>query len=149
VKIAVTGTRDGMTIAQWEQLEDFMHPEFILGVGNEFHCGDCVGADTQAYGSVQRWVMSGLLRIQTHGWPGKVDPKWKAHNEYDVVHEVLPPMVRNRRMVDLADFVLAGPKEYDEVKIGSGTWGTIRHAQRTGKRLTIVYPDASVQHFNA
>jgi hypothetical protein len=54
----------------------------------------------------------------------------------------LPPLERNRIIVDSSDFIIAAPGETHEV-LRSGTWATIRYAKRRGKKLYIIYPNGS------
>lgn len=144
MKIGFTGTRQGMTTDQWAKVVDIiaLHAEEL----NEWHDGDCQGADTQAGNSVRSMRKMGTAFFM-HGHPshGQGTEKWRAHSEYDFIWREKPPLVRNRDIVDSVDLMIAGPREFDEVVKGSGTWATIRYAKRKGVRLFIVYPDASVE----
>lgn len=141
-KIGFTGTREGMTTDQWYRVEWWLFRKFEGGVVNEWHDGDCIGADTQAHGVVER-LMQSAFKIERHGHPCNLPGDVRAFNEYDVHYDVKPPLVRNRDIVDAVDLMIAAPKEYDEVFRGSGTWATIRYARRNKKPLIIVWPDGT------
>lgn len=141
-KIGFTGTREGMTIDQWYRVEWLLFRRFETGKPNEWHDGDCIGADTQAHGAVERLGMN-AFDIVTHGHPCNLPGDVRAFNEYDRMHEVKPPLVRNRDIVDAVDLMIAAPGGFEEVMKGSGTWATIRYARRNKKRLIIVWPDGT------
>ena len=147
IKLGFTGTREGMTIAQWVKVGNIIQLLLPKEDGqNEWHDGDCVGADTQANNIVNEINLVRTTRmfplVVTFGHPcDKVN--FRAHNFYHVQREVKPPMTRNRDIVDSVDVMIAGPKEYEDVPRGSGTWGTIRYTKRQNKPLIIVWPDGS------
>jgi len=140
VKIGFTGTRTGMTTAQWETVGLIMAEALDIKKPNEWHDGDCVGADEQAHGIAV--TLKRVADIETHGHPCNKD-EWRANKDFDVMHEVMPPLVRNRIIVDSVDLMIAAPKEYENVVRGSGTWATIRYSFRKKKRLYIVWPDGT------
>lgn len=142
-KIGYTGTREGMTVDQWAKVQALLAEHFQPFVLNEFHDGDCVGGDTQAHAAACAVVRSRGWNLKMHGWPCNLE-KFRAWNDYDILHKVMPPLTRNRFIVQNADLMIAGPKEYVEVFRGSGTWATIRYARRLGKHLIIVWPDGTV-----
>jgi hypothetical protein len=142
VKIGFTGTRKGMTLAQWTTVQRFMHDLFEWGQVNEFHSGDCIGADTQAYGSANELKKNQKYDIVQHGHPCNM-PKMRSYEEFDREHPIKPPLVRNRDIVNESDVMIAAPHEYEEVIRGSGTWATIRYARLQLKRLIIVWPDGT------
>lgn len=136
-RVGVTGTRQGMAIDQWQTfVEKILDFEM-----KEWHDGDCVGADTQAHSVVRNFMKEvvGFTPV-LHGHPCNLS-KYRAYNEYDVIHEVKPPLVRNRDIVNNSDLMFATPLEYDEVLKGSGTWATIRYTRLQRKPLILIYPD--------
>lgn len=145
--IMVTGTREGMTIDQWARFGDEIGTRWDFEGQHEWHDGDCIGADTQAHSTVANLKTMGA-KITMHGHPCNIDV-FRAHNEYDVTHEVKAPLVRNREMVDASDLVIAAPKEYDEIIRGSGTWATIRYARLHKKHLVVIWPDGTILEENA
>lgn len=144
MRIGFTGTRHGMTIDQWAKVGNLLADNFVRNMTNEWHDGDCLGADAQAHGSVEQvQKMFPEFNIITHGHPCN-KPNWRAYKEFDILHEIRPPLVRNRVIVESSELMIAAPQEYDEQHRGSGTWATIRYAERQKKNLIIVWPDGSV-----
>jgi hypothetical protein len=145
MKIGFTGSRKGMTISQWSRFG----MEFALalehGVLNEWHNGDAIGADHQANQTVDT-LRRGQYEVETHGHPCNIDNQ-RAYDEFDIMHEVKPPLVRNRDIVNSSDLMFAAPYEYDEIVRGSGTWATIRYAKAHRVTLTIIWPDGSLEAF--
>lgn len=135
ITVGFTGTRDSMVIEQWRQVQRIMVALFVDRTG-EFHDGDCIGADDQAYNVVPK-------HIRKVGHPCNL-PKYRVFNEHDHTHPISPPLVRNRVIVRSSNVMIAAPKEYEEQFKGSGTWATIRYARRAKKPLFIVWPDATV-----
>lgn len=144
VNIMITGTRHGMTIDQWAAFGDVVGQHLDFNQEHEFHDGDCQGADSQALSTIASLKKMGAP-ITTHSHPsrGQNTENWRAYSDHDVTHESLPPLVRNRVMVDVADLCIAAPREYDEVVKGSGTWATIRYARSKKKHLIIIWPDGT------
>jgi hypothetical protein len=147
--IMVTGTRQGMTLDQWDAFQRAVVATLDIDGQHVFHDGDCEGADSQALGVVRKLREQGW-NVETHGHPcNGTAAEWRAFNEHDVEHDPLPPITRNRVMVDQSRVVFAAPKEWEEdapVR-GSGTWATIRYARRNLAKLAklvIVWPDGSV-----
>lgn len=144
MRVGFTGTRKGMSVNQWSRFEK----ELLSHSVSEWHDGDCVGADDQAHRTVKR------LSIQLqefspvlHGHPCNLE-KFRAYNDFDVMNEVLPPLVRNRIIVDSVDLMFAAPMEYTEVFRGSGTWATIRYALKKERPLCIIWPDGKVKKWH-
>lgn len=129
-RLGFTGTRQGMTVAQERQVRDWIVGEL------ELHHGDCVGSDAEAH----RAAIDLGLRVVVHP---PYDDKLRAFcSGADEVREPLPYLVRNRNIVDETDILIATPEGPE--KLRSGTWATIRHAQRQGKPQFIVMPDGEV-----
>jgi len=147
MKIAFTGTRKGMTIDQWATLGMQFAHNLTHGEVNEWHCGDAIGADHQANQTVAT-LRKGIYDVVTHGHPCNIE-KQRAYDEYDRMHEIAPPLVRNRRMVDQCDLLIAAPYEYNEVLKGSGTWATIRYARARHVRIIVVWPNGSATEIPA
>jgi hypothetical protein len=130
--VGFTGTRTGLTARQRNQLiASLRHHCPNLAVH-----GDCVGADEQ-FDSICK-----LLRI-----PVVVRPCTFAHLrafcESESIAPEKPPMQRNRDIVADSDLILACPPNKERIKKGSGTWATIRFAERAGVDLIIIFPDGS------
>ena len=126
-----TGTRDGMTEAQGAALRALLLD--LKEADNEFHHGDCVGADAQAHD-----IAASLgFFIVVH--PPMSGSK-RAYKSGGVVRPALPYLCRNREIVWAASVLIATPKEDAEVR-RSGTWSTVRFAQKTSVPLYIIYPN--------
>jgi hypothetical protein len=54
----------------------------------------------------------------------------------------LPPLDRNKMMVDDCEALIATPRLMVE-ELRSGTWSTIRYARKCRKPVHIVWPDGS------
>jgi hypothetical protein len=129
-RIGFTGTQQGMTSAQRYSVEELLQK---LG-GNEFHHGDCIGADAQAHGIAYR------IGYRIHIHPPVVSTKRAYCFHYDLMYTLKPYLDRNHDIVDACQVLVATPKEFDE-QLRSGTWATIRYARKRGVRVFLVLPD--------
>jgi len=100
-----------------------------------FHHGDCVGADAQAHDAVQR---AGVL-IHVHPCTIADKRAWKVGNAMSIP---LPPLDRNRMMVDECETLIATPGQMVE-ELRSGTWATIRYARKLRRAVHIIWPDGT------
>lgn len=124
-----TGSRDGMTNNQISQfykiLLNYVHNKF------EFHHGDCFGADDQAHEMVKSMCFEAMFVIHP-----PLNPSLRAYRT-GYVHEPLPYLLRNRNIVTNTEFLIAAPKENNEIT-RSGTWSTIRFARKNNKKVYIL-----------
>ena len=125
--IGFTGTRKGMTARQKEELRNLLLPS------DQFHHGDCLGADTEAH-AIAREI--GCSSIVIH--PSDLVDQ-RAFCNGDIVRRVKAPLTRNRIIVYNATFLIAAPATSHEV-LRSGTWATIRYARDAGKHMRILEP---------
>lgn len=129
MKIGFTGTQNGMT------------PEQQYGVGNllrgedELHHGDCVGADEQAHG------LALILEVPIVRHPPSDDKK-RAFCEGGKEVEPRPYLERNCDIVNATDMLIATPSGPEILR--SGTWATVRYAQKQQKPVFVVMPDGTV-----
>ena len=130
MRIGFTGTREGLSGAQQASLLDLLRGHL------ELHHGCCVGADFDA------WATAVHLGIPTEGHPPK-NKRLLADTHDNRTRKALPYLVRNRAIVDSTDGLIACPVGYQEGQ-RSGTWATVRHARRTGKPVTIIWPDGKM-----
>lgn len=128
MKVGFTGTRHGMTVAQFSALRSI-----LLGSGGEFHHGDCVGADEEA----ARLARS--LGFHIIGHP-PVDEKNRAYFQSDEERTPLPFLARNKQIVIETETLIAAPFEATEIQ-RSGTWSTLRFAKRTEGNYWLLRPD--------
>lgn len=130
--VGFTGTQNGLTLYQREALREYLHSLPV----KEFHHGDCIGADAAAHAFMYRrtWVKT---------WPSNRKDK-RAFCNAAASAPPMPPLDRNKLIVAACDLLVACPKNmFEEGR--SGTWATVREAFRTGKSVTIVWPDGQVQ----
>lgn len=124
----------GMTDAQLRTLARLL---IHLGV-DEFRHGDCKGSDDEA----ATLVKNVFRNAKVIALPGP-DGEWRAFNKCsDEVRPEMTHFARNRIIVDESDVLLACPLEMEEQPRG-GTWYTINHAKKTGKKLHVVLSDGS------
>ena len=128
--VGFTGSRLGMTHKQIaeviERLEEYK-PDYVRH-------GDCLGADAQfhdlclAYGKCQIVIhppTNTSMRAYCKGAHVMVEPK--------------PYLGRNRDIVIGSHILIACPfTEVEELR--SGTWSTIRYAEKTGTEIIIIFP---------
>jgi hypothetical protein len=124
VKVSFTGTREGMSAWQKQQLVKFLE-EHRNQVALFAH-GACSGADVEAHYMV-RDVCGSSTFIAV--FPSTA--KTRVHVQgADYVADPKPPLERDRDIVDCGcDLLLAAPLQMSEV-LRSGTWSTIRYARK-------------------
>lgn len=128
--VGFTGTQDGMTEEQATRFELIIISSIIA----EFHHGDCIGADADAHDMVAEHG----VKIVIH--PPDI-PMKRAFRKGTILPEK-PYLVRNRDIVDASDVLLATPRENYEQR-RSGTWSTIRYAQKCGKSILLIWPNGT------
>ena len=139
MNIGFTGTREGMTWKQGLKVKDFIYD--YLDSGDEFHHGDCVGADEEAHDIA--WQHSAAIII-VHP---PADSRLRAWCDGNIELPTKDYLPRNKDIVGACDYLLAAPHRGEPD--GSGTWHTIRYAEKIGKPVTIVYADGTVERRNA
>jgi hypothetical protein len=130
MKVGFTGTQQGMT---WKQKDQFFHWLWDNLI-DEFHHGDCIGADSEAHEIV--YYQYGVPII-IHP---PLNPDKRMYNGN--AKEIRPQkeyFARNRDIVDETDILIAAPKTLEE-ELRSGTWATIRYARKMGKQVIILEP---------
>lgn len=139
IVIGFTGTRDGMSIGQKLGLSELLarfknnlKPEDHF----EFHHGNCVGADAEF-----DWI------VRNHGFENlHIHPSTHEETQAfcitpgDVVYTAKRPLVRDREMVDVIDYLIATPKNESKEEARSGTWATIRYAKAKKNINIIILP---------
>ena len=90
IKLGITGTRDGMSAHQWQQVISILSsPEGE----RELHHGDCVGVDSEI-----------ALLARDLGWRivchPPIDEKLRAFTPYDEIRVPKTHFARNRDIVD-------------------------------------------------
>lgn len=130
--VGFTGTRKGMTRDQKRRL--LLLFEEITNKSRHvvFHHGDCVGADAEAHHLARKFP----FKIVGHP---PINDKFRAFCDFDEVREEKDYLDRNRDIVDESMYVIGAPAE-PEQQLRSGTWSTIRYAEKCGKLWVIVRP---------
>lgn len=137
MKVGFTGTRNGMTT---QQINMFKETISRLKTIEEFHHGDCVGADKEAHDMMKDFIPS---ECKLHVHP-PIDDSLQAHSTADVSYDPLTYLARNRQIVHSVDIMIACPPTNEEIKKG-GTWYTINYSRKKGVPVWILYPDGRVE----
>lgn len=135
--IGFTGTQRGLTAEQKSSLWMVLRVITEIGIPvAPFHHGDCIGADQEAF------ELASMEGYVTHAHPCNIIGKraW-THSRY--VEKELPPLERNQVIVDRSDILIACPSGKGEI-LRSGTWATVRRAQKKGIPIIFVYPDGLI-----
>lgn len=142
MRIGFTGTRHGMAPAQANRFYAYVceHPDF-----EEFHHGDCIGADSEAADAIRDVLTSEdpgpAIKVVCHP---PADQTHRAHNpHYDEIREPKTHFARNRDIVDETDCLVACPCDMAEQPKG-GTWYTVGYARKRGKPVVIIWPDGTI-----
>ena len=135
--VTVTATRKGLTHAQLEEAE------FLLsswGTTELVH-GAAQGGDTELHRLAHKLGIPCLI-YPASGVPSNIDRILIKSD--DLRYPAVPPLDRNKTMVNRSTRLLGFPKGYNE-ELRSGTWAAIRYARKQKKNVWIVWPDGSVQ----
>lgn len=137
MKIAFTDSRSGLTIDQRIALRHWV-AEHVPDDSHLWH-GACVGADEEFVAIFSDLVAGAIL----HALPGHLPPLTSVRAMALSHVRCLPEdcLVRNRRIVDAGEVLLACPDGPERLR--SGTWSTVRYARKTGKRVVLFMPDGS------
>jgi hypothetical protein len=133
-----TGTREGTTNEQIQALGRWLlqHKPGVI------HHGACVGADEEAVRLIKATPQLGATVIAhpplepalvSEKAIGLSDGKWRPKTYLE----------RNHDIVDAADVLLACPKAPETQR--SGTWATIRYAERLEKKVVLFWPSGSIE----
>lgn len=149
MKIGFTGTHHGMTQAQRITFRSLLS-EIVSQdplTRDEFHHGDCIGADSQANDIA--WAVGCSITVHP-----PTEPRnrffCKAETQGTQTFTILPEkpyMVRDKDIVNGSTRMFATPVGTEE-ELRSGTWATIRYARKKKIPLTIIWPDGSTTQEN-
>ena len=151
-RIAVTGTQRGGTLEQLITLRQLIRP-----VNTVLHHGCCIGVDKQAHDIMtdiksNELLHAGQLVVGHPGFnPRKPDDMSKRADCYSGLDEVYPEapfLDRDKTMVNVTDLLVAVPGSLEE-RLRSGTWATVRYADRIGKLVLIIGPDGIIRPYPA
>ena len=148
--IGFTGTRRGMTNIQDRTIALAIDTVFFknkIGWGTKdikIHHGDCVGSDARFHRIV---VTAGLGRCIVIHPPENQKHRAFCNNDKNpregIVLEERPYIVRDDDIIDASGVMLATPGEEFETR-RSGTWTTIRHARKKGKKIFVILPSGTI-----
>lgn len=130
--VGFTGTREGATKAQERAIERILR----LMEPKTAHHGDCIGADAQFHEIAAR------LGCEMHVHP--CDITEMRAGKTGVMYPVLPPLTRNKDIVDASEFVISCPYSKPMVRKG-GTYRTTQYARAIGKTIFVIYPDGTME----
>lgn len=134
ISIGFTGTQEGMTANQLLDLAERLNAMLEDETDEiEAHHGDCIGADEQFHRLLE--LMFPYIKIIIHP---PDNPKKRAFCVGDLTLPMKPYLDRNHDIVDSSDYLIATPKENEEV-LRSGTWATIRYASKKDVTTFIIY----------
>lgn len=140
--VGFTGTRKGMTDEQKRKFYELLY----LWNPDEFHHGDCIGADADAHYYARKVAHDRDKKILIVGHIPEKD-RTRAFCKVDVRRDPLPYLDRDLAIVQESDRMVACPEGFIELQ-RSGTWATVRMARRELKPLYIIRPDGSVLEEN-
>lgn len=138
MNVGFTGTRFGMSELQKQALynklaelkDNQLYAEYAI-LWDEFHHGDCVGADAEAHAI----ALTFRFKVVIH--PPDQD-KLRAFCVVSYKIEVPKPYLdRNKMIVDSCHLLIAAPRTNGE-ELRSGTWSTIRYAKHKKKEVYIL-----------
>lgn len=131
--VGFTGTREGMSDKQKETLAWLFDSIYV----DEFHHGDCIGADKDAHiivcdsGSSAKIVIHPPINTSKRAYCISIGEGY--HN----MEELSPYeyLERNKHIVDASQLLIVAPENYIE-STRSGTWSTYRYGK--GKIPTMI-----------
>ena len=137
MKIGFTGTQKGMTNQQARELIEYLLELHTLNDAQEFHHGDCIGADAHFHHILMKFMKYEAYDcIYIHP---PIDASKRAWCFSKHIFTPKPYIERNHDIVDAVDILIATPKTRRE-EVRSGTWATVRYARNSGKELHVIYP---------
>jgi hypothetical protein len=141
MNVGFTGTRKGMSHKQIEDFVNWMEDHYDDKL-DEFHHGDCEGADEEAYDVARDYFTKIVVHppIETKHRAYTVGEYWSLYmpREYGY-RKPKEYLERNHDIVDETDILIAAPQTLEE-ELRSGTWATIRYARKMNKPIVILVP---------
>jgi len=134
MRVGFTGTSETITVLQKTRLKSLLeelNPE-------EFHHGDCVGADAEAH-----MIALDLSVVVVHP---PTDSSKRAFCTGGHIRRPKPYLDRNQDIVDETDVLIALPSRSEYLR--SGTWSTVRRARKAEKPIWIVMPNGYIAKEN-
>jgi hypothetical protein len=141
--LGFTGTRNGMTLMQRTTFDELLLRFSTTDAPNQFHYGECLGADEQAAQDALTLgyeLFAHPCTLADQRIPEKRRPR-TLHT-----YPIADPLDRNRHIVSASRILIATPGE-DVERLRSGTWATIRYTgyQQYRRELHLIRRDGSVK----
>lgn len=141
MRVGFTGTQEGMKVKQAKKLKKVLL-DLMRHMVNEFHHGDCIGADEEAHEIVSRDIGCEIVihppkNNSKRAWCKAGQVRFREQKEY---------LARNKDIVDSTEILVACPKGPEEIR--SGTWSTVRYAKKRGKRVLVIKPDGETYYYD-
>lgn len=127
--VGFTGTQYGITSDQYIRLRSWL----TTNMPTHLHHGDCIGADS----TVNEICKELDIKIVMHP---PINPTKRAFCKgATFTYQPKDYLVRNRDIVSCSEVLIVVPKERIE-RLRSGTWATMRYAQKLKKELVLILP---------
>lgn len=143
MKIGFTGTRSGLNEDQILSMDICLRGLNSKKVIDFAHHGCCVGADSQFHWLIRK-IFDLRVCIIGHRSTTVSQQNSLVVQKCDQIRDPLPPLLRNKNIVNEVDLLIAGPGSAREEQ-RSGTWATIRYARRVKKPVILIYPSGMYQ----
>lgn len=123
MKVAFTGRADELSEAQQGTIRTVLQVTRLRHPGDEICVGTNggVGADT--------WVAELCRQEGFQTWS---------------TDDTLSPMPRNRQLVKQCDALIGAPPTEHVLKLGSGTWETIKYGWKYSKKVMVIAPSGRI-----
>lgn len=140
MKLGFSGTRDGLSPIQTFVMHGWLQRE--LREGDEFHHGDCIGADQSAHNFVAE-LKPGRPGLTIIGHP-PINERARAFTNCDALWLPKDYLDRNHDIVNSTETLLVTPGTEHEI-VRSGTWSTLRYARKNRRPIAIIYPSGRLE----
>lgn len=132
--LGITGTRNGLTRAQFDVILTFITEDYTI---THLHQGDAIGVDYELTCMFQEIVPKVIIIRHP-----PINDRYQAFGPYDETWAEKWYLDRDQDNVDESDYLWGCPKGTEILR--SGTWATIRYARTAGIPITIVMPDGEI-----
>ena len=125
--VGFTGTQSGMSQKQLQQLRDLLSK---YDNSDEFHHGDCIGADSEAHDVARGFSVCSCVYPPSNC-------KKRAYKKGQYTYTPKDYISRNHNIVNAVQLLIAAPRRNEE-ELRSGTWATIRYARKVNVPVIIM-----------
>jgi hypothetical protein len=137
IKIGFTGNRHGLSEEQKENIKLILDKYKNIIVSHR----DCVGSDTDFHNlCVTYREQHPEKSLEIHIFPPD-NPELRAlraFNECDLLMKENSYLGRNLQIIKYSSFLIACPIDKNKEELKSGTWSTIRQAQKRNVKIYIL-----------